>query len=311
MTPALRRLDLPAIPHSPARRKCARTKHVAGEHASLLTFAAGIADHLELDRERYEVVGVAGNSMGWYSALAVSGALPLEEAVRLVETMGAYQAGNVIGGQVLYPVCEADWRPSAAAVTQVERTLAEARDSGAFAAWSIRLGGYAVLAGDSAGVKHLLEHLPEDVRGERRFPLQLPLHSAFHTALMQPTSDRAGVDLADLRMRAPTVPLVDGIGRVHAPLRADPAVLLDYTLGGQVTDPYDFTLSVRTALRQLAPDVVVCLGPGNALGGPIARILVEEGWRGARSREDLDTLQQSDTPVLLSFGVALQRRSLV
>ena len=48
--------------------------------------------------------------MGWYTALAASGALPLDHAIRLIDTMGAYQARNVIGGQVLYPITDGDWR---------------------------------------------------------------------------------------------------------------------------------------------------------------------------------------------------------
>lgn len=287
------------------------SRHVAGEHASLLTFAAGYADWMELNRDRYEVVGVAGNSMGWYTALAVSGALPLPEAIRLIDTMGDYQARNVIGGQVLYPVCDAGWAPSPALDQAVEDTLQAATDAGHVAEWSIRLGGYAVLGGDRGGVKFLLDALPAEKRGDRTFPLQLPLHSAFHTSLMRATSERARNDLSDLALRAPDVPLVDGRGRVFRPGWADPAALVDYTLGHQVVRPYDFTTSVVTALRHCAPEVVVCLGPGNPLGGPVARILVGEGWRAARTRGDLDALQQSDAPALLSFGVALQRPNLL
>ena len=72
----------------------------------------------------------------------------------------------------------------------------------------------------------------------------------------------------------------------------------------------DFTTAVRTALRHCGADVVIALGPGNSLGGPLARILVSEGWGGIQDRAALDTRQQSD-PLLLSFGVTLQRRALV
>lgn len=287
------------------------TLHVAGENASLLTFACSVADAADLARDRYEVVGVTGNSMGWYTALAVAGALPLEQAIRLVDTMGVYQERNVIGGQVLYPVTGADWREDPALESAVDETLAAIRSEGAAAAWSIRLGGYAVLGGDKPGVKALLERLPGVKRGSRAFPVQLPLHSAFHTDLMAETSQRAFVDLADLPLRAPDVPLVDGRGRVFRPVWSDPAELLDYTLGYQVTEPYDFTTAVRTALRHTGADVVIALGPGNSLGGPLARILVSEGWRGTRDRAGFDALQQSDEPSLLSFGVTVQRRALV
>lgn len=281
--------------------------HVAGENASLLTFAASMADWLELDRDAYTVVGVAGNSMGWYTALAVSGALPVADAIRLVDTMGGYQSGHVIGGQVLTPLCDEDWTLSDARRAAVEAALEATRVAGHAADWSIELGGFAVLGADTEGVRHLLASLPKETRGGRTFPLQLPLHSAFHTPLMADTSIRARQDLRDLAFTAPRVPLIDGRGMVFRPRWADPSALRDYTLGAQVVEPYDFTTSVRTALRHVAPDVVVCLGPGNPLGGPVARTLVAEGWRGLRSRS---AFLDHTPPLVRSFGLPEHRAAL-
>jgi hypothetical protein len=44
--------------------------------------------------------------MGFYTALHAAGALELLEAARLVETLGHYQAGRVIGGQLVYPLVD-------------------------------------------------------------------------------------------------------------------------------------------------------------------------------------------------------------
>ena len=88
--------------------------HVAGENASILTMACSLADADALaprnggGADGIEVVAVVGNSMGWYTALAVAGALGLEDALRLVETMGQYQAANVVGGQLLYPLVDGE-----------------------------------------------------------------------------------------------------------------------------------------------------------------------------------------------------------
>lgn len=283
--------------------------HVAGEHASLLTFACGMADLAELS-ERFRVVGVLGNSMGFYTALAASGALPLADAVALVDTMGVYQEGNVLGGQVLHPISDEEWRADPARRAGVDEVLASIVAEGHVAEWSIDLGGYAVLGGDAAGVKALLERLPKETRGGRTFPVQLPLHSAFHTSLMQATSARAFDELGGLGWRAPDVPLIDGRGYVFRPRWADPGALRDYTLGHQVVRPFDFTKAVHTALHHCAPDVVVALGPGNALGGPLARTLVAAHWRNVRTRDAFEQAQKS-SPILLSFGVPEQRDLLV
>ena len=297
-SPTVRELD--------AASRFSAMKHVAGEHASLLTFAASLADLAELSSD-YQVVGVAGNSMGFYTALAASGALSLDDAARLVDTMGAYQTRNVLGGQLLYPMGDAEWRVDPAVVDVIDAAIASS-DGEAF--WSIRLGNTAVLGGTDAGIKHLQATRPPIERGARTFPMKLPLHSAFHTPVMVATAATAQRDLADLAFRAPNVPLVGGHGHIFRPGWADPAQLGSYTLGPQVTEPYDFTAGIRTALRHTAPDVVVALGPGNALGGPLASILVSEGWRGVRCKADLARVQDSDEPVLLSFGVEDQRAAL-
>lgn len=301
----------PTLTELDAKEQYRQTLHVAGEHASLLTMGCGLADLADLDTSRFEVVGVTGNSMGWYTALAASGALSLDETVRLVDTMGWYQKKNVLGGQILYPLTDSNWAADPSLEAAVDGALAGARTEGHGAWWSIRLGGFAVLGGDKSGVKQLMASLPAQERGSRTFPIQLPMHSAFHTPLMQATSERAFAELGDLALRAPDVPLIDGRGHVFRPRYADPKALLTYTLGHQVVEPYDFTCAVETALQHCAPDCVVVLGPGNSLGGPLARILVDQGWRGATDRAQLDALQASDRPVLLSLGVSKQRALLV
>jgi [acyl-carrier-protein] S-malonyltransferase len=40
-----------------------------GDNASLLIYACALADFAAIDRDRFEVVAVTGNSMGWYLAL--------------------------------------------------------------------------------------------------------------------------------------------------------------------------------------------------------------------------------------------------
>jgi [acyl-carrier-protein] S-malonyltransferase len=275
--------------------------HVAGENASILTMAGTLADADAIrDASHVSVCCVIGNSMGWYTALAVAGALPLPDALRLVETMGQYQAGNVIGGQVLYPLVDADWQPLPS--PELEQALREVPDLHV----SIRLGGQVVLGGSDAAVAEVLKRLPPRKAGERDAPFQLPLHSAFHTPLMGATSERAYAELSNLAWQAPAVPLVDGRGALFRPREADPAALRDYTLGAQVVEPYDFTTSVRVAVREYAPDAIVLLGPGGNLGGATAQALLTEGWRGLDSKRAFSALQAS-SPYVWSMARPEQR----
>lgn len=275
--------------------------HAAGEHASLLTFACTAVDLAAIDRARVEVVGVTGNSMGFYTALYAAGALELLEAARLVETLGHYQANRVIGGQLIYPLVDDDWRPS----PELRAAVAEAlRAPGVHA--SIRLGGSIVLGADEAGLAHARAALPPLERGGLRYPLQLALHSAFHTPLMAETSARARADLADLAIRSPAITLVAGDATVHRPW-ADPAAILRYTLGPQVVEPFDLERAVATAAGELGPDAVVLPGPGDNLGGAVAQILISRRWRGLRDRRDFLEAQAGDRPLVLSMSRPEQR----
>ena len=295
--PTLREMDA-------AKRHGARF-HVAGENASILTFGATAFDIEALDPNKGQVVTVGGNSMGWYSALYAAGALELSEAARLIETMGQYQAKNIIGGQVLYPTVDADWRHDAQLSAAVDQAL-DTED----VHLSIRLGGTAVLAGSRTATKGLLDSLPKLVRGKRSYPVQLPLHSAFHTPLMSATAKRARAELADLDLQSPTVPMVDGRGAVFHPW-ASPEELFDWTLGAQVDNTYDFSATVQTGMSQFAADAIVLPGPGDTLGASVAQALIEIGWRGLRDKADFAEAQRGERPLVISMARAEQRALVV
>jgi len=295
---ALGRPAISALDRAPAY---APELHVAGEHASLLTFGATAVDLAAIDRDKVDIVGVTGNSMGFYTALYAAGALDLDGAARLVETLGHYQAGNVIGGQLLYPLVGDDWRPSSVYAAAVAVALDH---PGVHV--SIRLGGTIVLGADAGGLAHARRVLPPIERGGLRYPAQLPLHSAFHTPLMAATAERAQRDLADLPIRSPAITLIGGDGAVHRPW-ASPAALWSYTLGAQIALPFDLGRAIATALGELGPDVLVLPGPGDALGGALAQILIAQRWRGLRDRADFVAIQASDRPIVLAMQRPEQR----
>jgi acyl transferase domain-containing protein len=277
-------------------------RHVAGENAGALIFTATAADALRLDRARCDVVLVLGNSMGWYTALHVGGALAFDEGLRLADTMAGFQRGGPIGGQVIWPVVDDDWRIDPALRGEADAALAEVGGRGLAAGWSIRLGGFAVLWGEHAAIRELLARLPRRKLGEREYPFQLQGHAAFHSALLADVSRQAKETLGDLMLQPPRVPLVDGRGAVWSPIWSEPAALLAYTLGTQVTTTFDFTCAVRVALREYAPDHLVLLGPGDSLGGAIAQILIAERWQGIDSKAAFQERQAGGDPYLISMA---------
>ena len=282
--------------------------HSAGQHVSPLILACTAADFLRVDRERCRVVAVAGNSLGWYSALFCAGALTLADTMRLVETMSGMGRDGLLGGQLVYPVTDDRWLADEELTRHVDAALRGARAAGHRVGDSIRYGGYRVLWGDDDGIRELRARLPRHQSGERAYPLHLHGHAAFHSPLLADNARRAVEALADtVDWQAPEVPLIDGRGHQWSPLATGAGALAEYTLRTQVTSTFDFTACVRVALREYAPDLLVCLGPGDALGAPVAQVIIQERWQGIGDREAFLQRQQ-DEPLVVSFARDEQRR---
>ncbi len=273
------------------------SRHLKPANVSALIYLVSMLDAAHAAAE-HELVAVAGNSMGWYMALAVAGALSFEDGFRLVQEMALLQEEIGAGGQVIYPVVGDDWRRSLDLDARVQEAL-ERSPGEVFR--SIRLGGYEVLAGTPNGVARLLKELSQVQLGKTTYPYRLAQHGPYHTPLVREVSMRAREQLAGLSFQRPRAALVDGRGARFTPFSTDPSELREYTLGAQIDTPYDFTASVRVVLCEYAPDLLVLPGPGNTLGGVCGQILIELGWRGIGSREDFESVQTSERPAILSL----------
>ena len=283
-------------------------KHTRGDNASALIYAATLGDFLSIDREAIDIVAVTGNSMGWYSALACAGALSAENGFAVVNTMGTLMQEALIGGQLVYPFMDDDWKASATRKTEL---LALVREIGsrqdAVLTLSIDLGGMLVLAGNEAGLAAFEAAVPP-VQG--RFPMRLANHAAFHSHLQAPVAEKGRAVLAPELFSGPVLPLVDGRGAIWWPGASDPQALRDYTLGHQVVETYDFTHAMRIAAREFAPDLFIVTGPGTTLGGAVAQSLILSNWRGMASKAGFQR-RQEEAPMLVSMGMAEQRPQVV
>ena len=168
--------------------------HTRGDVASPLIFACSFADFLAIDRSRFEVAAVIGNSMGWYSALAVGGAVGAEDGFRIIDAMGGNSQAHARGGQLLLTVVGDDWRPVPGLREAIlDLVAAIGARPGHARHLSIDLGGMLVLAGDEAGLAALLDETPPT---PGRAPMRLAGHGPFHTPLMRESSERARAALA-------------------------------------------------------------------------------------------------------------------
>lgn len=282
--------------------------HTAGENASSLIYACAQGDFQDIDPQQYDIVAVTGNSMGWYIALAAAGALNPTNAIELINTMGSMMSEGIIGGQLIYPIVDVAWQQDSALRTQINQWIDEVNQLPEAQLYpSIYLGGYLVLGGNSKGLQEIEKRLPGV---DDKYPMRLFNHAAFHTPLLEQISQQARHQLPSSLFEAPKLPLIDGQGKIWQPYSTDLTALHHYTLGRQVTQPYDFSKAIEVALKEFAPDVLIILGPGATLGGAVGQCLVAQNWFGMQCKQDFIAQQQSD-PRVWAMGIAQQRQGVV
>jgi [acyl-carrier-protein] S-malonyltransferase len=200
---------------------------------------------------------VAGHSLGEYSALVATGALSLEDAVRLVRKRGEYM-------QEAVPVGEGAMAALLGLKSGLEEICRDAAQGEVVSPANLNSPGQVVIAGNKAAVERAAELAKQ--RGAMRAIL-LNVSAPFHCALMKPAADRLALDLDSVKFSEAAAPLVN-----NADARAvrEPAALRD-GLKRQVTAPVRWEESVRV-LSSEGVDVFVEVGPGKVLSGLLRQI---------------------------------------
>ncbi|MBI1300464.1 MAG: ACP S-malonyltransferase [Alphaproteobacteria bacterium] len=284
-------------------------EHTRGDNASPLIYACAYGDFLSINQDKFDVVAITGNSMGWYIALGCGEALSEQNTTKLINTMGTMMQESMIGGQIIYPFVDENWHVIDGKREELAKIVEEINSiDGCVVETSIELGGFIVFGANTAGMKELQAHLPPI---QDRFPLVLPNHAAFHTHLQEPISEKALEIFSPDMFEAPLIPLIDGRGHVWRPHATDNEELYEYTLDHQVCQYYDFTKVVQVAVKEYAPDCLIILGPGTTLGGAVAQCLIQIGWDGINSKEDFINRQKSDNPIIYAMGMEDQRKAVI
>jgi [acyl-carrier-protein] S-malonyltransferase len=153
------------------------------------------------------VAYVAGHSLGEYSALAAAGSLSLADTARLLKIRGkAMQAAVPVGQGAMAALLGAE-------LPQAQELAAAASEGEVCAAANDNAPGQVVISGTKTAIDRAVALAPKF--GARRAVL-LPVSAPFHCALMQPAADRMAEALADIEIKAPSVPLLANV--LAAPL---------------------------------------------------------------------------------------------
>lgn len=203
-------------------------------------------------------VAVAGHSLGEYSALVAAGALGFADAVKLVRLRAQAMQEAVPAGEgamaAILNLSDDDIRAA----------CAEASQGQVVEAVNFNSPGQVVIAGAKAAVERAMELCK--AKGAKR-ALPLPVSVPSHCALMKPAAERLAAALAEVEIKAPSIPVLHN---ADVASYSDPAQIRD-ALVRQLYSPVRWTETVQ----KLAADGVLQLaecGPGKVLAGLAKRI---------------------------------------
>ncbi len=197
---------------------------------------------------------VAGHSLGEYSALVASGALRLEDGMRLIQERARLMAAA--GEQNLGTL--------AAIIGMDEEGVAGVcRDSGTDLC-NLNLPNQTVIGGSREDVERAMALARE--RGAQR-TLELNVSGAFHSRLMKPAV--AGLDAAAAAVvfGAPVVPVLSNV--TGDPLASGDVIREELTR--QIVSPVRWHQSIATMSRA-GVTTFVEFGPGKVLTGMVRRL---------------------------------------
>ena len=201
---------------------------------------------------------VAGHSLGEYSALAAAGSISLSDTARLLRIRGlAMQEAVPVGVGAMAALLGLDFETATA-------VAAEAAEGEVCQAANDNDPSQVVISGHKAAVERACVIAKE--KGAKRAML-LPVSAPFHCTLMQPAADKMAEALANVEIKAPSVPLV---ANVVASAISDPAEIREL-LVKQVTGSVRWRESVLWMSAQGVTEAWE-IGAGKALSGMIRRI---------------------------------------
>ena len=270
-------------------------------NAQLATFTFSLLVIDAIERLGIEPTGVAGHSVGEYSALAASGALGFEDGIHVVAERGeAMQAAADAQPGIMSVVagCDADTVDIACRLADGEVWVA-----------NFNSAEETVIAGEAGAVIRAGDCAIE--LGARRVS-PVAVGGAFHTPFMAPARDRLRKILATVTFHDAEIPVVANVDARNHTAAAD----WDLLLAAQLVSPIRWQQSIMR-LGGLdgggdAQQLFVELGPGDSLSTMIRHTLPSVTTVAVSAPADLDRLVEavSGDSALHAYAVGHQGEHL-
>lgn len=204
----------------------------------------------------------AGHSLGEYSALVASGALPFAPTLAVVRKRGLLMqesADRSGGAEAMAAVLGLDGDLVCKACVDAEAATGEIVDPANF-----NCPGQIVISGSKRGVEKAMELAKAAGAGKC---ILLNVSGAFHSRLMRGAAERFRSELANLPLARPRFPVVTNVSALPA---TEPQQILG-ALEAQVASPVRWEETIQRMVAD-GVDTFLEVGPGKVLSGFVKRV---------------------------------------
>jgi [acyl-carrier-protein] S-malonyltransferase len=196
----------------------------------------------------------AGLSLGEFTALTAAGAMSFEDGLRVVRQRGKF----------MQEACDATRGGMAAVIGLDEAPTREVCAEAGIVLANLNCPGQLVISGEADKIAKAVE-LAKAKGAKRAIPL--PVAGAYHSPLMASAQPKLQAELAEVKLSAPTVPVISNVTAQPHGAPGD----ISTRLIEQVTSSVLWENSMRYLLAQGFTRFIE-LGPGTALSGFMKRI---------------------------------------
>lgn len=217
-----------------------------------------------------QVAGLAGHSLGEYSAHACGGSLDLSTTAKLLRLRGeAMQSAMPVGEGAMAAVLGLSLEVAEAVAQETDVEIA-----------NDNCPGQVVLSGPTAAMEAACDLAKQ--KGAKRAML-LPVSAAFHSQAMMPAQERMAEALASAAIATPTKPIVANIDQTLVTTPDDAR----RTLTEQVTGRVRWQDCIAT-LKDQGAEIFLELGTGKVLTGLLKKIDADKQTGHFGETKDLD-----------------------
>ena len=209
--------------------------------------------------DKLNIQGLAGHSLGEYSALCIAGSLSIEETAKILRYRGQSMFDCVRDDTGMCAVIGSDRETIQQAIDNIKTKCLVIANSNSI--------GQIVVSGYLDDI----EKFKIEIAGKAKKLIPLPVSGAFHSPLMKEAQDKVAEKIEKLNIQKPNISVLQNYsGRFENDIN-----IIKNNLKKQITAPILWCENIQMAIEQ-GFDTFIEIGAKNVLTGLLKRIVPEE-----------------------------------